>query len=165
MSGASDSVALLRCGTEKIEPMHILSIRQIIPTIPQIGQLWDETYKALLATGQDEVSPYLSIGYDENFTAKDMAMEIIYPVAQSCPDTIDLAGGRKMPTRELAGIPLAACSVHKGDYAGLGEAYTSLGRWIAANGYNIVGAPREVYLHGGGGPEAVTEIQFPVEKV
>jgi DNA-binding transcriptional MerR regulator len=151
---------------KKIEPMRILSIRQVVPTVAQIGPLWTETYKALRAQGQNEVSPCLSIDYSETFTLKDMDMdmEVIYPVADSCPDTIELTGGRKMTARRLEGVPLAACAVHKGDYSGLGEVYASLGKWIAANGYRIVGSPREVYLRGGDGPEALTEIQFLVEK-
>lgn len=149
---------------KKLEPLHILSIREIVPTVEQIAPLWTETYKALRATGYDEVSPCFSIGYDEELTLTNMDMEVIYPVAASCPSAIKLDGGRQMTTRELEGVESAACIVHRGDYNGLGAAYAALGKWISANGYAFAGPPREVYLRGGGGPEAVTEIQWPVEK-
>jgi len=47
---------------------------------------------------------------------------------------------------------------------GLTPAYTAIAQWIEANGYRIVGYPREVYY---GSPEKgdfTAEIQFPVEK-
>jgi DNA-binding transcriptional MerR regulator len=149
---------------KKLEPQHITAIREIVPTVAHIGSLWDETYKALRAVGQDEIAPCFSIAYDEDFTLNDMDMEIIYPVAASCPPVIALDEGRKLKTRTLEGVDAAACLVHKGDYSGLGEVYTALGQWISTNGYTFAGPPREVYLRGGGGAEAVTEIQWPVEK-
>jgi DNA-binding transcriptional MerR regulator len=149
---------------KKLEPLHIIAIREIVPTVAQIGPLWTETYKALRAKGQDEIAPCFSIDYDEELTLTNMDMEVIYPVAASCPKEIDLEGGRQMATRELEGVDSAACTIHRGDYDGLGAAYAALGQWISANGYAFAGPPREVYLRGGGGPEAVTEIQWPIEK-
>ncbi len=149
---------------KSIPAQRVIALRETVPSIAHIGPLWDETYKALRAAGSDEIAPCLSIYYDPEFTPTNLDMAFVYPVDAACPDTIDLAGGRQMSTYELPAVQQAACAVHKGDYSGLGDAYLALGRWIEANGYRIVAPPREVYLKGGGGPEAVTEIQFPVEK-
>lgn len=130
-----------------------------------MGPLWDETYKALRAAGSDEIAPCFCLYYDEEFTATNIDMEFAFPVNAACPPTIDLGGGRQMTTRDLPVVQQAACTVHKGDYSGLNDAYVALGRWIEANGYRVVGPPREVYLVGGGAPaDNITEIQFPVEK-
>ncbi|MBI5666652.1 MAG: MerR family transcriptional regulator [Chloroflexi bacterium] len=149
---------------KSIPAQHILSLRQIVPSIPQIGVIWGETYSALPAAGVTMIAPPFCLYYDEEFTASDMDMEFAYPVAADCTKTIDLAGGQQMTTRDLPAIHQAACTVHRGVYSGLNEAYVALGRWIETNGYRVVGPPREVYLQGSGGPDAVTEIQFPVEK-
>jgi AraC family transcriptional regulator len=60
----------------------------------------------------------------------------------------------------------AACAVHAGDYARLGETYDALERWIVANGYHAAGAPWESYLTDPGDhPDAEdwrTEVYWPI---
>lgn len=66
----------------------------------------------------------------------------------------------------LPAIEQAACTVHRGDYRDIGQAYGALTRWLEANGYAVAGPVRAVYLELGArrsthGPE-VTELQLPV---
>ena len=62
----------------------------------------------------------------------------------------------------------AACTIYKGPYEGITEAFSALITWIEGNGYKITGPDREHYLVSPGDTqdpaEYVTEIQFPVEK-
>jgi len=57
--------------------------------------------------------------------------------------------------------------IHRGPYAQIPARYTEILAWIDAQGYEISGPPREVYLRRPRGRAAdstdcVTEIQFPV---
>ncbi len=60
---------------------------------------------------------------------------------------------------------LVAVTYHKGAYEKVGEAYGALFGWIAQNGYEVVGAPREIYWEC---PETtpveklLAELQIPV---
>lgn len=59
----------------------------------------------------------------------------------------------------------AAC--HHGPYRTFHRAYPALGRWIEANGYDITGPARDIYLQGGAeqdDPTYIIELQFPVER-
>ncbi|MBC6934679.1 MAG: MerR family transcriptional regulator [Chloroflexi bacterium] len=144
---------------------RILSLRQIVPTFDHLGTIWNETMQSLQMAGVEMIAPPFCLYYDEAFAAADMDIEFAFPVAAGSPQTIDLSGGRHMTAHDLPAVPQAACAVHKGDYSGLGDVYLAIGRWIEANGYRVVGPPREIYLAGGCAPaDAVTEIQFPVEK-
>lgn len=150
---------------KSLPAQHVMTLRETIPTFDHVGAVWNETMQSLQMAGATMIAPPFCLYYDEVFTAADMDIEFAFPVAATSPSIIDLPGGRQMNTRDLPTIQQAACAIHKGDYSGLNNAYTAIGRWIEANGYRVVGPPREVYLVGGCALEdAVTEIQFPVEK-
>jgi effector-binding domain-containing protein len=66
---------------------------------------------------------------------------------------------------ELPGTPVAAV-VHQGKFEDFTQGHAALLEWIDANGYQIVGPYREIYIKHNKGElfESTTEIQFPVEK-
>lgn len=63
---------------------------------------------------------------------------------------------------------LCAVTVHVGPYSGLPDAYGAISTWIGLNGYELNGAPYEIYLKNqfsGASPEEwETKIFFPVRK-
>lgn len=69
----------------------------------------------------------------------------------------------------LDAVKEMATVVHKGPFETLNLAYSAISKWIEDNGYEIVGAPRELYLKGewltNDPNEYITEIQFPVKNV
>lgn len=81
-------------------------------------------------------------------------------IALSEPDASGV-GVKKVESAQVAS------TVHKGPFDGVGKAYAMLWEWINANGYEIIGAPEEVYFSD---PcttppeELMTEIRFPVNK-
>jgi DNA-binding transcriptional MerR regulator len=62
----------------------------------------------------------------------------------------------------------AVCIYHKGSYNNFRESYEIILKYIEANGYEIIGNPRECYIDGCWNKENeedyLTEIQFPVNK-
>ncbi|MCP6760931.1 MAG: GyrI-like domain-containing protein [Fischerella sp. CENA71] len=54
---------------------------------------------------------------------------------------------------------------HHGSYNTINQAYAALVSWIEANGYQIIGPNREVYITGGNHQDNesyITEVLFPV---
>lgn len=147
-----------------IEPQHVLSIREVIPTGEHLGALLGESCGAAERGEIAILATPFAIFHDKEFKATDLDVEIVIPVAKSITAGVALDGGRSLKAHTLPRID-AACIVHSGDYETLSKTYEALGKWIEANGYHIVGPSREVYLQppnveGG----AVTEIQFPVAR-
>jgi DNA-binding transcriptional MerR regulator len=73
-----------------------------------------------------------------------------------------------MKVGELPGVEEAASLIYKGPYETISQAYQALMAWCEANGYELAGPDREVYLTS---PEKttdpsdyITELQQPVKK-
>ncbi len=148
--------------TKKVEPQLAATIRRVIPTYSQVGQLYGELFAHLGRHGSRPAGPLLALYPDPEFCERDADVEAAVPLAAALP------GSEQVSVRELSGVEQAACVVHKGGYESIGAAYNTLLAWIGTNGYRIAGPCREVYLRGPeSGPDSssyVTEIQLPVEK-
>lgn len=147
----------------KIEPLRVAALRDVVPTPPDQGGLWAELGDYLATHRAQPVGPCLTLYYDEEYKERDWDIEVCQPIQGEAPE----AG--RVSVRRLPGVDSAACAVHHGPFVTIGEAYDALMKWISANGYQVVGPVREVYLHEAQAgaqddPDTVTEIQFPVEK-
>ena len=77
-------------------------------------------------------------------------------------------GDGRIAVKELSGCTVASVVV-KGPYSQIPAHYTELLAWLSAEGWEIAGAPREVYIKRpsrSGKPDPsqfVTEIQFPIK--
>ncbi|MFC1942354.1 MerR family transcriptional regulator [Chloroflexota bacterium] len=148
---------------KKVESQIIASIRAVLPNYSAIGQLYGEIFGFLGSQGITiPAGPTLFICHDPEFKEKDVDVEAGVPIGKTIPES-----GR-IRVYELSGLEEAACAVYKGPYENIGEAYSALMSWIEANGYQITGPDRELYLTSPADtknpPEYVTEIQFPVKK-
>jgi effector-binding domain-containing protein len=74
----------------------------------------------------------------------------------------------RISTREMPPVTVAE-TVHAGPYEGLADAYAALAQWIEANGFEVVGPIRELYLDGPGSdvpPSAYrTIIAMPILRI
>jgi len=86
--------------------------------------------------------------------------EVVVPVDRM------LGGNDKVKVYELPPIQVASV-VHQGDFEEFTQGHAALLEWIDANGYQIVGPYREIYIKHDKKQLAnsMTEIQFPVEKI
>ncbi|MFN8376618.1 MAG: MerR family transcriptional regulator [Anaerolineae bacterium] len=148
-----------------VEPQHILSIREIVPTPMHVGALLAEAAQAIMSKGIAAIAPPFTVYHDDEFKPADMDIEIVLPVDKSVTANVALDGGRWLVAREMPALPQVASIIHNGTYDTLDQSYAAMGQWITENGYHIVGEPHELYL---GVPDehgvAITEIQFPVAK-
>jgi effector-binding domain-containing protein len=149
---------------KKVDPVTVAAVRGTIPTYSDMGLLHGPLYEYLAKHRVNPAlaQPCLSIYYDEEYRERDVDAEAAVGVDASLPSE-----GR-VEIRTLPGVESMACVVHQGPYDTINEAYTALGKWIEANGYQIAGPPREVYVQSmsqGVDPSAyITELQFPVAK-
>lgn len=147
---------------KSMEALKVASVRDVVPTPPEQGGLWDELEGYLAAQHVRPSGACFTLYHDEDFKERDWDLEVCEPITDA------LTESRRVKVRALPAATLA-CAIHHGPLATIGEAYNALGKWIETNGYRIVGPCREVYLEiakngSQTDPDTVTEIQFPVEK-
>jgi effector-binding domain-containing protein len=147
---------------KRIPTMKVAAVRGVIPTYGEIGQLYSLLFKHVGRHRARPAGPALAIYYDEGYRETDVDAEAAVPLSKDLPD------GDRVTVRELPAVEQMACTVHKGSYDSMAEAYTGILTWIEVNGYRICGPNREVYIKGPGlltRPSGyVTELQIPVEK-
>jgi effector-binding domain-containing protein len=135
--------------------------------------MFEELERSVARSGARADKPPLTIYHDPDYREQDIDAEVAVPLKFAIP-----ASG-EVQARELEGIPLAACAVHRGTYATIYQAYNALLTWIEENGYRPAGPIREVYLsYNADGlgfdlpptylaeneESFVTELELPVEK-
>lgn len=149
---------------KKVEPQTIASIRAVLPSYGDIGQLYAEIFGYLGSQGITiPAGPTIFICYDPEYKEKDVDVEAGVPISKDIP-----SAGR-VSIYKLPGMEEAACTIYKGPYENIGEAYSAIMSWAESNGYQITGPDRELYLTSPADTndpnQYVTEIQFPVNKV
>jgi effector-binding domain-containing protein len=146
---------------KEIDPAKIASVRGTIPTYADVGMLYGELFGYLGQRGIHPAGPPLAIYHDPEYKEADVDAEAGVPIGGDAP------GAGRVAVRTLPGGSVATC-VHRGSYDTIGQAYTALMAWIEANGYQISGPHREIYLRGPDEAESpdgyVTEVQLPVAK-
>jgi effector-binding domain-containing protein len=149
---------------KEIEPLKIASVRDVVPSPPEQGSLWQELEAYLDNEGVSPSGPCLSVYHDDEYKEQDWDIEVCEPIA------FNLSGTDRVNVYELPKVEAMACVLHHGPFVTINEAYNAIMRWISENGYRIIGPAREVYMrsaeHGSQeDPDTVTEIQFPVQKL
>jgi effector-binding domain-containing protein len=147
---------------KKVEPMKIASVRGIVPTYHDITILIEKMYPLWTNHASSITGPFIAIYYDMEHKERDVDIEAAVPVSGD----LDLPDPIKV--RDLPGEENMASLVHTGPYETINEAYQALMTWCDANGYELAGPDREVYLTGPNDTsdpaKYVTELQQPVKK-
>jgi DNA-binding transcriptional MerR regulator len=149
---------------KRLEPIQVAGVRGKIPTYPEQGHLWEASAKHLAAHNITPSGACFTLYYSDE---PDIDAEVCEPV------TGKFADGGEVKFHTLPAVDQAACVVHSGPFATIGEAYGHLTKWMETNGYECVGPVREVYLRPAqmegkaasqNDPGTVTEIQYPARK-
>jgi DNA-binding transcriptional MerR regulator/effector-binding domain-containing protein len=150
---------------KEVPEQTVLSLRQIIAVGNMVADLFMECVPVIMTNQVELTGAPMTIFHDGEFKEADLDVEIVFPVTQGTNLNLPLADNRTLKTRTLEAIPIAATIIHKGDYSRFPETYELIGRWIESNQYQICGVSREIYLRPPGNDEAITEIQFPIERI
>ena len=147
---------------KKVEPTIIASIRDVLPAYSHIGQLFEEIFNYLGSKGGKPAGPVMFISHDPEYKEENVDVEAGVPLSEA------ISGSGRIGVYELPGMEHAACTIYKGSYEGIGEAYEAIMSWIESNSYQITGPDRDIYLTSPADTSDpasyVTEIQFPVVK-
>jgi effector-binding domain-containing protein len=149
---------------KKVPAQCIASVRGVIPTYSEQGELWSELESYLAQNGVRATGPCFTRYHDAEYKERDVDAEVCEPI------DANLRGTARVKVYDLPVTETMASVVHHGPFNTLTQAYNVLLQWIQQNGYRICGPDREIYLEVGepvrqDDPSYVTEIQMPVEKV
>jgi DNA-binding transcriptional MerR regulator/effector-binding domain-containing protein len=147
----------------RVDSYTVAAVRDVIPTYRDVHPLLREVFTYLQRCGLCPTSPPFAIWYDPECRDQDIDSEAVVPIAEMA------RGNGRVTVRRLPGVDAMACATHAGTYDALGEAYTAVLIWIKANGWQIDGPLREVYLRWQGTmpsqASCLMEVQFPVRRL
>lgn len=139
----------------QVVPAVPVFARRTIMSIGDFGEAYGQLYEEM---GRKNIRPEGVNGaryFDSEFNDASSDIEIFVPV------------DKKAANASIGGAMMAH-TVHTGGYSTLNEAYAALVAWIEENGYDMAGAPYEIYTRNGYDRIPVsqweTDIYFPVVK-
>ncbi len=140
---------------KETDDMAIISYRQQM-SVEDFCQAYSKLFERVAREHIQVVAPVMTIYHDKVFHPDSSDMEVAAPVEAKQADRV-LQGG------------LCATTIHRGAYSSMADAYGALTKWIADNGYEIIGTPYDIYWksHQDGVTnvdEWETEIRFPIGK-
>lgn len=145
---------------KRIEAQQVAALRHV-GSHDDIGQVYRRLYEWARAKGLAPAGPACTVFLTPPSAGHPERAE--YEVCLPVSGTVKSEGNIQVKT--LPAATVAAVRV-RGPYSDIGARYTELLAWLAAEGLDAEGPPREVYLRhpGGEGDPAdfLTEIQVPV---
>ena len=147
----------------KTVPAMLVAARRVtIPTNDEVPQYLQPAFKKvrtyLDSQGVKSTGPCLTVWHSPADVFENEDAEAVFPIDRQLPGTEDVRI-YELPSTQVAAV------VHQGDFADFTQGHAALLEWIDANGYQITGPYREIYIASSNQAQSTTEIQFPVEKV
>lgn len=103
-----------------------------------------------------------NIYHDGEYKEENIDVEVCEAVVEAKQDS------EMVKFKKIDRVPEAACTLHKGPYDTLRNAYGAILKWMEDNGYEPADNPRESYIDGIWNKDTeedwLTEIQFPIKK-
>lgn len=150
-----------------VEPVTVYAVEGRAPGMgpenvsPVIDPLLGRLLGALEATGRQPLEPGI-FWYEPVPHSEELAVHVAF-TADSPPQA-----GDGYEVVELPRLQNAAVLTHRGDMPSIGRSWMDLFEGLAADGYQVVGPTREVYVHApvdAPQSEWVTDLIAPVEQV
>lgn len=139
-------------------------------TFPQFGDVIATLRQVVRAVGSRALTPRdsLVVVAHSDFEDENLDLEIGYALGRDIRKAMPLSPQLILTARELPAMPTLATVVRSGPAPELHLAFGALGLWMEANGYQVAGPCREVFLEPPfqtpGSDHVTVEIQFPVSK-
>jgi len=128
---------------------------------------WSDSIDATLKRyGVTPIDSLLVLHAESEDEHTPSSVEVVAPVEWRDINALITRSEGRLTRCELPAVPRMASTLHHGPPSLALSAYQALGTWMENNGYTIVGPRRKIFLRRGDHlDDALTEIQFPVEKV
>jgi DNA-binding transcriptional MerR regulator len=156
-----------------VEAQTVASLREVVPTLEQMPERCSAMFDTIaewMVANRLPFGPSLSIYYGDSYTHENMDTECAFVIPDENAAKAAVPAGA-IVIRRLEALPQAATTVVTNEdgafykrAGGLTPAYNAIAQWIEANGYQIVGEPRELFHGSVKHGDLTAEIQFPVEK-
>ena len=138
--------------------VNVESYNNYFEVVPKMGE-----EMKLLGAECAEPAYCFNIYHDGEYKESDIDVEVCEAVVDYCNDS------EIVKFKQVKGVDIALCILHKGSYDLFREAYAFAYEWIKDNKYKIIGLSRESYIDGiwnkDDESEWLTEIQIPITKV
>lgn len=144
--------------------MRVVSRRVTVPTNDQVPQYLDAAYREVYSyiheQNAKQTGPHFTLWHSPSDVYENEDVEALVPVDRP------LKGTDRVKVYELPATQVAA-AVHQGSFGDFTQGHAAILEWIDANGYQIVGPYREIYIKHDRNElsDSTTEVQFEVEKV
>jgi DNA-binding transcriptional MerR regulator len=145
-----------------------LSVRRTYPGIDEVVAMLREVARAAGRIPESARDPLIVVAHSD-FDDEDLDLEVGFALKQERTKPLALPSGGELTVTQLPPIECLATLVRSGPLHQAHIAFGALGLWMEANGFQIAGPSRELFLQ----PpfqrpdqeDVVMEIQFPVTKV
>jgi DNA-binding transcriptional MerR regulator len=145
-----------------------LSMRRTYPRIDDAVAMVRDVSRTAAARIPESIRGALIVVAHSDFDDEDLDLEIGFGLKDKTVRPFALQGGIAMTVSELPAVETLATLVRSGPLHQSHIAFGALGVWMEANGFQIAGPSRELFLQaplqGPDGEDVVMEIQFPVTR-
>ena len=151
---------------KELPPTPFFSFRQTLPDIRK-SQLYLKEMSKLLPSRipKKKLSHFTAVYHSNAFALEDVDIEMGFLLNDGVEESIQLRSGVELAMSILPRVETAACIVRVGGMTNGFESYANVGHWMEANGYQMSGPVREVFIVPPNPErieETVCEIQLPV---
>jgi DNA-binding transcriptional MerR regulator/effector-binding domain-containing protein len=149
-----------------VKPITGVSLHQTTPDLVDQAH-WSDVVYAMLKRYRITPIDYLLVLHTQSEDeCNPGSVEIVAPVDWDDANILIARSEGRLTRCELPAFPHVASTLHHGHPGLVLSAYQALGTWIENNGYTIIGPRRKIRLRREENlDDALTEIQFPVEKL
>jgi len=149
-----------------VKPITGVSMRLTTADVAYQAPWFDAIGTTLKHYGVKPIDSLLVLHAESEDEHPPRSVEIVAPVDGRDANALIARSEGRLTRCELPAVPCMASTLHHGHPSLALSAYQALGTWMENNAYTIVGPRRKIRLRRGDHlDDALTEIQFPVEKV
>ncbi len=149
-----------------VKPITGVSLHLTMTDVASQAHWSDAISTTLKRYGVTPIDSLLVLHAESEDEYTQSSVEVVAPVEWRDINALLIRSEGRLTRCELPAVPRMASTLHHGPPSLALAAYQALGTWMENNGYTIVGPRRKIFLRRGDHlDDALTEIQFPVEKV
>jgi DNA-binding transcriptional MerR regulator len=141
-----------------------LSMRRTYPRMDDVVLMVREVARAVTARIPESARDAMLVVAHSDFDDAALDLEIGFGLREGKARPVALPGGGELTVNELPAAEQLATLVRSGPLHQSHIAFGALGVWMEANGFQIAGPSRELFLQPPSQEDVVMEIQFPVTK-